>query len=164
MKILVLISEIRGKKIKKMEFEKIKISDLIPQQPPFVIVDKLLFCDMETTKTSLTVREDNIFFDNGALSEAGLMENIAQTCAARMGYINKFLMSDKVKLGFIGSIKNLIIEELPKAGDELTTTIDVVSEVFTITLVNAKVEIREKLIASCEMKISLTDIDSQTNG
>jgi len=156
----------KSKKAKKqkMEFENINILDLIPQQPPFILVDKLLYCDLETTKTALIVREDNIFFDNGALSEAGLMENIAQTCAARMGYVNKYIHSDKVKLGFIGSIKNLVIEELPKAGDELTTTIDVISEVFAITLVNAKVEVREKLIASCEMKISLTDIDSQTNG
>ena len=147
-----------------MEFENINILDLLPQQPPFVMVDKLLFCDRETTTTALTVHKDNIFVENDELTEAGVMENIAQTCAARMGYINKYIHSDKVKLGFIGAIKNLVIEELPKTGDELKTTIDVVSEVFNITLVNAKVEINEKLIASCEMKISLSDIDSQTNG
>ena len=159
-------SDNRKSDYRKSEYgqSEINISELIPQQSPFILVDKLLYCDLETTKTALIVREDNIFFDNGMLSESGLMENIAQTCAARMGYINKYIHSDKVKLGFIGSIKNLVIEELPKAGDELMTTIDVVSEVFTITLVNAKVEVREKLIASCEMKISLTDIDSQTNG
>ena len=147
-----------------MNFEQINILDLLPQQPPFVMVDKLLYCDHETTTTALTVQEDNIFVENNELTESGVMENIAQTCAARMGYINKYIHSDKVKLGFIGSIKNLVIEELPKTGNELKTTISVVSEVFTITLVNAKVEVREKLIATCEMKISLTDIDRQTNG
>ena len=147
-----------------MNFKQINILDLLPQQPPFVMVDKLLYCDHETTTTALTVQEDNIFVENSELTESGVMENMAQTCAARMGYINKYIHSDKVKLGFIGSIKNLVIEELPKTGDELKTTIDVVSEVFTITLVNAKVEVGEKLIATCEMKISLTDIDSQTNG
>jgi len=147
-----------------MNFKQINILDLLPQQPPFVMVDKLLYCDHETTTTALTVQEDNIFVENNELTESGVMENMAQTCAARMGYINKYIHSDKVKLGFIGSIKNLVIEELPKAGNELKTTIDVVSEVFTITLVNAKVEVGEKLIATCEMKISLTDIDSQTNG
>jgi predicted hotdog family 3-hydroxylacyl-ACP dehydratase len=148
----------------KTEQQEIDILSLLPQQPPFVMVDKLLFCDRETTTTALTVHKDNIFVENNQLTEAGIMENIAQTCAVRMGYINKYIHSDKVKLGFIGAIKNLVIEELPKTGDELKTTIDVVSEVFNITLVNAKVEINEKLIASCEMKISLSDIDSQTNG
>ena len=147
-----------------MNFEQINILDLLPQQPPFVMVDKLLHCDHETTTTALTVQEDNIFVEKSELTESGVMENIAQTCAARMGYINKYIHSDKVKLGFIGSIKNLVIAELPKAGDKLKTTVDVVSEVFAITLVNTKVEVGEKLIASCEMKISLTDIDSQTNG
>ena len=147
-----------------MEFEKINILDLLPQQLPFIMVDRLTYCDHETTITALTVREDNIFVANNVLTEAGVMENIAQTCAARMGYVNKYIHSDKVKLGFIGSIRNLVIAELPKAGDELKTTIDVVSEVFSITLVNAKVEVKEKIIASCEMKISLSDIDSQTNG
>jgi hypothetical protein len=54
----------------------------------------------------------------------------------------------------------LVIEALPKVGDELTTTIEVASEVFAITLVNAKVEVGDRLVASCEMKISLTDMDS----
>ena len=147
-----------------MNFEQIDILDLIPQQPPFVMVDRLLYSDPKTTTTALTVQEDNIFVENNELTESGVMENIAQTCAARMGYINKHIHSEKVKIGFIGAIKNLVIEELPKIEDELKTTIDVVSEVFTITLVNAKAEVKEKLIATCEMKISLTDIDSQTNG
>ena len=141
-----------------------QILNLIPQQPPFVMVDKLLYCDLETTSAALTILENNIFVENNKLTEAGVMENIAQTCAARMGYINKYIISEKIKLGFIGSIKNLIIEKLPKVGDELITTIDVVSEIFNLTLVNAKVEVGEEIIASCEMKISLSDIDSQTNG
>ena len=142
-----------------MEFEKINILDLLPQHPPFVMVDKLLYYDDITTTTSLTICEDNIFVENNEFTESGIIENIAQTCAARMGYLNKYIANDTVKIGFIGSIKNLIIEELPKVGDLLTTTIEVVSEVFAITLVNAKVEVDDKLIASCEMKISITDME-----
>ena len=142
----------------------IDILTLLPQRPPFVMVDRLLHSDAKTTVTAITIREDNIFTENGELTEAGVMENIAQTCAARMGFINRFLMSGKVKIGFIGAIKNLVIEEAPKAGETLTTTVEVTGEVFAVTMVNAKVEAGEKLVASCEMKIALTDIDSQTNG
>lgn len=147
-----------------MEPEKIDILTLLPQRPPFVMVDALTHFTEAVTRTRMQVREDNIFVENGALNEAGIIENIAQTCAVRMGYINKFLQADKVKLGFIGAIKNLVIEALPQTGDVLHTTVEVVSEVFALTLVNAKVEVNEQLISSCEMKISLTDIDSQTNG
>jgi len=139
-----------------MDFEKINILDLLPQQPPFVMVDKLIHYDNITTITKLNVRNNNIFLKDGTLSETGLIENIAQTCAARMGYISKYIDKSSVKIGVIGSIKNLVINELPKLNENLKTTIEVLSEVFSITLVHAKIEVEEKLIASGEMKISIT--------
>ena len=123
------------------------------------MIDALTHFDEVTTRTRMQVKADNIFVENNALTESGIIENIAQTCAARMGYINKYLHSDKVKIGFIGSIKDLVINEFPKTGDELKTTVEVVSEMFAITLVDAKVNIGDRLIASCEMKISITDIN-----
>ena len=141
-----------------MDTKKINILELLPQQPPFVMLDALTHFDEVITRTCLQVAADNIFVEKNNFTESGIIENIAQTCAARMGYINKYIHSDNVKIGFIGSIKDLTINELPTVGDMLNTTIEVVSEVFAITLVNAKVEIGDKLIASCEMKISLTDM------
>ena len=140
-----------------MEFEKIDIEGLLPQRKPFIAIDRMIHFDKVFTVTGFKIVEQCIFVENDLFTEAGVIENIAQTCAARMGYINKHLQSGKVKIGFIGSIKNLMIEELPRVGDELKTTIEVVSEVFAITLVNAKVEVADRLIASCEMKISITD-------
>ena len=139
-------------------FAEIDILELLPQKPPFVMVDALTHFDDVITSTVLKVTEDNIFVENNEFTESGVMENIAQTCAARIGYINKHLYSGEVKIGFIGSIKDLGFEELPKVGDELKTTVEVVSEVFAITLVNAKVEVDGRLIASCEMKISISDM------
>lgn len=146
-----------------MQFEDINIQELIPQQPPFVVVDALTHYDDVLTRTRLQVVSDNIFVENNALTEAGIIENIAQTCATRMGYINKYILKNEVKLGFIGAIKNFVIDELPKVGDILTTEIEIVSEVFALTLVNAKVEVGGKIIASCEMKISISDINSEIN-
>ena len=144
-----------------MEFEKIDILELLPQRPPFIMLDALTHFDPVITRTRAKVTADNIFAVNNELSESGVIENIAQTCAARMGYINKYLSADEVKIGFIGSIKDLVFEALPKVGDELNTTIEVVSEIFAITLVNAKVEVGDKQIATCEMKISITDMSSE---
>ena len=148
-----------GNRSTEIELSEISILELLPQQKPFVMLDALTHFDEVITRTRMQVRSDNIFVENNELTESGVIENIAQTCAARMGYINKYLCSDKVKIGFIGSIKDLVFEELPKVGDELKTTIEVISEVFAITLVNAKVEADGKLMASCEMKISITDIN-----
>lgn len=132
----------------------IDIKTILPQQPPFVMVDELLHCDNIVTKTSFNVREELVFVSNGVFTEPGVVENIAQTCAARMGYVNSVINDGNVKVGYIGSIKNLQIYHLPVIGDKLETTIEVQNEVFNFLLVKAKVECGEKLIAECEMKIS----------
>ncbi len=64
-----------------------KILDLIPQRPPMVMVDKLIECDNYKTITSLTIREDNILSQKGYFTEAGLVENIAQSAALRIGWL-----------------------------------------------------------------------------
>ena len=140
-----------------MEFEKINILELLPQRPPFIMVNALTHFDETLICTRTKIAADNILVENDTFTESGIIENIAQTCATRIGYINKYISNTSVKIGFIGSIKDLVFEELPKVGDELKTTIEVVSEVFAIVLVKAKVEVADKTIASCEMKISIMD-------
>ena len=139
-----------------MEIKDIDILSLIPQRRPFVMIDRLLSFDEIESSTDFVIKEDNIFCKDGLFLETGIMENIAQTCAARIGYIN-INNNESVKIGVIGSIKDLIITKLPKVGTTLLTKVKVLSEVFAITLVEAEVYDNDELIAKCEMKISLTD-------
>lgn len=139
-----------------MEIKDIDILTLIPQRRPFVMIDRLLSFDEIESSTDFVIKEDNIFCKDGLFLETGIMENIAQTCAARIGYIN-INNNESVKIGVIGSIKDLIITKLPKVGTTLVTKVKVLSEVFAITLVESEVYDNDELIAKCEMKISLTD-------
>jgi len=135
------------------------ILTLIPQRPPFVMIDRLTYCDPKTTITELEVRGDNLFVEEGHLSTTGMVENIAQTCAARMGYIN--LCSNKpVKLGVIGAIRNFELTALPPVGSTLTTTIEVQEEVFQMLLVEATVACNGSIQATAQMKIALTDTNA----
>ena len=140
-----------------MELEKIDIHELLPQQEPFVMVDTLTFFDEKTTSTKFTVRKDNIFVEDGVLNECAIAENIAQTCAARLGYINKYILKRGIQIGFIGGIKNLVFSETPKVGDVLDTTIYVTEQVMEITLVNATVKCCDRIIATAEMKIAMAE-------
>ncbi len=65
------------------------ILPLIPQRPPFVMVDTLVTAGENNARTKLKIRSDNIFVKENQLTEPALIENIAQTAAARMGYICK---------------------------------------------------------------------------
>ena len=137
----------------------ITLKELIPQRPPFVMIDRLLSCDMVVTTTTLEVREDNLFVANGRFLAEGLMENIAQTCAARMGYIN-LNRGDKVKIGVIGAVSNFEVFRTPKVGEHIVTTIEVEEELFQITLVKAFIKCDDELLAQSNMKIALMYVDS----
>lgn len=138
-----------------MDFINIDIKQIIPQQPPFIMIDRLVHFDQVFTKTEFKIRPDNLFVENGKFLESGLIENIAQTCAARLGYINTVILKDEVRLGFIGAMKSLYINKLPNVHSTLETTIEVVNEVFNITLVKATTICEGEVLVTCEMKISV---------
>ena len=136
------------------------LEELIPQRPPFVMIDKLLHFDEVNTTTCFEVRADNLFVEDSVLNPCALVENIAQTCAARMGYINQYIYKENVKLGFIGSVRDLVILRDVKVGEVLTTSIEVMEEIMSLTLVRASVKVGDETIVTAEMKIALSDIDA----
>ena len=128
------------------------ISSLIPQKPPFVMIDQLLHSDEMVTRSSFRITPDNVFTINGQFTEAGLMENMAQTAAARAGYMAR-LEKKPVEVGYIGSVKNLEIFNLPQTNDSIQTEIKIEDQVFNISMISGRVWCNGKLIAQCEMKI-----------
>lgn len=137
----------------------IPLGNLIPQRAPFLMIDCLTSFDPIVSSTELVVRADNVFVENGCLTAPGMLENIAQTCAARIGYIN-LTSGEPVKIGFIGAIRNLTIHRLPRVGETLHTTIVAKSTIFQMTLVDAYVKCGDEILAEGEMKIALSDIES----
>ena len=130
------------------------ILDLIPQRAPIVMVDEFLGIEDSVSRTRFTITQDNIFVDNNKLSECGLIEHIAQSAAARVGYIFRS-NQQPVPIGYIGSVSNFEIVEHPSVGDSITTTVEVLQEVFNITLIKACCCVGDREIATCKMKIFL---------
>ncbi|WP_218625326.1 3-hydroxyacyl-ACP dehydratase [Mucilaginibacter sp. dw_454] len=125
---------------------------LIPQRPPFVMIDHLVGCDEDGTQTTFRVEQENVLVFHNKLSEAGLVENIAQTAAAGAGYI-ALKSNEPVLTGYIGAIKNLEVFALPKTGDVIETTVTIINKVFDVTIIAGSVECDGKLLAKCEMKM-----------
>ena len=140
-----------------MDLEQIDIHELLPQREPFVMVDKLVYFDEKTTTTSFLVREDNLFVENGRLNACALAENIAQTCAARLGYVNKYILKRGIQIGFIGAVKDMKVIDTPVVGDVLTTTIHVLEQIMGLPLVTAVIRIGDRVVTTAEMKIALAD-------
>lgn len=133
------------------------IQSLIPQRPPFVMIDSLLQYSETSTTTGFCIRPDNIFAENGIFKEPGLVENIAQTAAARAGYVSQ-TENKPVQVGYIGAVNNLQVFSLPKTGDELITEITIENQIFDVTLISGKITCNGQLVAQCKMKIFINQI------
>lgn len=132
------------------------IISLIPQRPPFVMVDQLITSDEKLTRTITTVKAGNLFVQDGILREPGLLENIAQTAAAGAGFRAK-TEGKPVRIGYIGSVRNLQITGFPKVNEEIITEVIVENQVFDVSVVSGKVTCNGKVLAQCEMKIFITN-------
>lgn len=139
----------------EQELRALDIHTLLPQQEPFVMVSSLVGFDERMTATELEVMPDNLFVEDGRFTAEGLMENIAQTCAARIGYANKYILKKGIQIGFIGAVRNMEIMALPVVGDRITTAVEVLEEVFGMTLAHATVTCNGVTLATTEMKIAV---------
>ncbi|RDK88733.1 hypothetical protein [Marinirhabdus gelatinilytica] len=127
------------------------VQNLIPQKKPFVMVDKLLYFSSEKVVSGFTVSSENLFSENKHFTAPGLIEHMAQTVALYTGY-QYYLKNEPAPVGYIGSIKKVEIERLPKISEELTTTATILHEIMGVTLVNIITECNGSTIAASQMK------------
>lgn len=135
-------------------FDKEFVENLLPQKFPFVMVDKMFAYTESSLVSGLKIKEDNIFVANGCLVESGLVEHMAQSVALHTGY-QFFLKKEAAPTGYIGSIKEIAITQLPKLEEEIQTTVTVLHEFAGITLVNITTTLHQIEIARGQMKTIL---------
>jgi predicted hotdog family 3-hydroxylacyl-ACP dehydratase len=132
------------------------IFDFIPQRDPICLVHTIYECTEESVKTGFKVEEGHYFVSNSTLMEAGVIENLAQSCAAQSGFFSK-QPGVEPKVGFIGNIKNLEIHFLPPVGSEIRTEVSITNRVMNVTLVQAASTCDGKTVATCEMRVFLQE-------
>lgn len=125
---------------------------LIPQRMPFVFISSLLEASEIHSVTTFSFDASHVLCTDGKLTPGGVIENIAQTAAAKTGYMSR-LKGKKPPVGYIGDVRDFICTRLPLVGDELTTEIRVTNEIFDVTIISGVVKLNGEEIASCKMKI-----------
>ena len=140
-----------------MVIREIDIQELLPQRPPILMVDRLLSADDKRAETELLVRTDNIFVENGTLKTYALIENMAQTCAAQLGFADVYVNGKKdVRIGYIGAVKRMQIENSPRVGETLRTRMEVTEDFGDMKLVTAESFVNDCRIAVAELTIALS--------
>lgn len=136
-----------------MRINKEDITRYIPQRAPFVMIDSLIDADENGFNSRFKVEPDNLFLNDGILSESSVIENIAQTCAAGFGYVNSLKGNGEGQLGFIGAISRLKVHSLPKLHDMIETKITVLNTFDAIHLIEGVASINDQAVLECQMKI-----------
>jgi len=136
-----------------MVIAKEKIENFIPQRPPFVMVDNLLEASEEFFKTDFGIRAENIFLEENWLREFALIENIAQSCSAGLAITNRYKCKTKPD-GYLGGISKLKLYQLPKLGDTIHTTVQVLAQIENMFLVKGVNYLDDRILMECEMKLA----------
>ena len=129
------------------------ICKYIPQRSPIVMIDSFYGIEGNGSKSGLTIAADNIFVEDGAIMDSGIVEHIAQSGAMQIGY-ESISQGLPVPLGFIGSVNKLSINRLPKVGERMETSIVFEAQVGDITLIGATVNVGDEVVATCKMKVA----------
>jgi len=132
------------------------IKSVIPQREPIIMIDKILNHSDEKTSTSLTIKETNIFVEEDIFQSSGLIEHIAQSSAARMG-IQTTKEGKKPLLGYIASIRNMMINRLPKVGETILTEIIITNQINNIIVVKGESKVENIVVSSCELKVFIEE-------
>lgn len=136
-------------------FEPISADNILLQQPPFRYVDELICYKEGFARTRYTVPYENMLVEDGRFTSAGVMEHMAQSSAARVGYEAKYISHIPVHIGFIGQIKNFEVIRSPRSGETLETEVKTEYEMMGITLASVTVRINGETVARGQLKTAL---------
>ena len=135
-----------------------RILELIPQRPPFVLVDALLTAAEGTFTTAFTVPAEHVLVSDGALTVPGLMEHVAQSAASGIGH-QAHQQGVPTPIGFIGSVDRLQVHRCPRSGERLSTTIRTRNQVMDVHILEGTVQAEGATICMLELKVFVLDGD-----
>ncbi|RPD98585.1 ABC transporter permease [Aureibaculum marinum] len=133
-----------------------------------LMVDTLLSITNESVKTKFLIKSDCVFVSKNVFSEAGLIENAAQTCSAIVG--KSYFKEDDVQgesnklVGFISGVKNFEINKLPLVNEIIYTNATLVSRFdadgYSICSLKCFIENDNTVLATCEMNLFIKEVFS----
>lgn len=132
------------------------ITDYIPHRPPFVMVGNLVSVTRERFESDFEIDDDNVLVRDGFFQETGLIEHIAQTCAASFGYLDRE-EGGAPKIGFIGAVSKVLVTELPPVGVTIRTIVIPLHRLGNIYLVKGESFLDGRILLGCELKIVVSE-------
>jgi predicted hotdog family 3-hydroxylacyl-ACP dehydratase len=146
--------------------QKIDIRKFLPHRPPMLLVTDMPFVDSTSVITEFNIQPHCIFLENGYFTEAGLIENAAQTCSAIVGQsfydVKDFEGTSNDLIGYISAIKKVRIYELPKVHEVLVTKAQLLSRYdlngVSICTMSSSTFRNDDLIVDCTLNCLIQEV------
>lgn len=138
----------------------VEIRNYLPHREPMLMVDGVWELEEKHILTFFKIKENNIFLEDGKLSEIGVIENAAQTASGIVGWphfeANKNNKEYTVA-GYISQIRTTEIYTLPPVNAIIVTQGKLISLHQVGDIYNCRMEcvtyIEEELIAECNFNL-----------
>lgn len=137
----------------------INIHNFLPHREPMLMADYILELTKEKVITSFEIKEDNVFVHNNEFVEAGLIENLAQTCSSILG--QSFFENpeaDTKVIGFITNIKKIEVFALPKVGDKIISKASLISQFENICNIFCETFNNDELLIRAEINLFIQEV------
>ncbi len=132
-----------------------------------LMTSSMPFLDSDSVETYFDIDPSCIFLKNDHLSESGLIENAAQSCAAIVA--QSYVVSTETGkatgkvIAYISAIKKVKILDLPKVNERIITKGKLISRYddadFSLCTMEATTFRKEELIVACTFNFLIHGID-----
>jgi predicted hotdog family 3-hydroxylacyl-ACP dehydratase len=125
---------------------------LLPHKDPFIMIDELITATPQKMETRFLIEIDNIFLDENGFREFGMIENMAQSCAAGLCFIG---MQNKQKPqdGYLGSVSKLQLHQLAQLHDVIQTIVYPLQQFGNMHLLKCVTYLKGALLMEAELKL-----------
>ena len=127
------------------------------------MVDQVLTHGEADAVVQFIVRPDNLLLDDGQLTAAGIIENMAQSCASTMRCISannealQGLQHDAMsRIWTIGDIKQVKILRYPRCNEVLDTHVRIVLNMYPLMMTAVETRIGDEIVATARITLAMT--------
>ena len=128
---------------------------LIPHRPPMRMIDELLEGGPGFGRARVRFGLDHMGVADGLVLEAALVECVAQTMAAALGYaaLQEPQESGEPPLGMLTGVSDFTIHHRPEADATLLIEAREIKKLGRMRLVSAQVSCQDQIVAEGQLKL-----------
>ena len=130
------------------------MEELLPHRGPMLLLDRVVEVRPDGMRCAAVVPEDSLFVRDGRLRRCALVEYLAQTMAAFVGWQGRLAGGEEVRRGYLVGARGVEFAGGPvRAGDELVVDVRQEAALGDYRSYDGEVLLREDVVCRGNLKV-----------